>query len=126
MFRDHNNNGLINPGETGIVGATIELRRTADNTLVASAATDGSGNYLFGNLDPASYYIVELQPAGLLDGIATPGLIGGAPCATCTVSGTYNPADEAASISRINGIDVATPTATAGAASRASPALRSR
>ena len=93
-------------GETGIAGATVQLYRTSDNALVGTTSTDANGAYQFAALDPGSYYILEPQPAGFLDGIATPGLIGGAPCATCTVSGTYNPANEAASISRINGVDV--------------------
>ena len=106
IFRDHNNNGVQNAGETGIAGATVQLYRTADNTLVATQTTDASGNYLFANLDPASYYVLEPQPAGLLDGIATPGLIGGVACASCTVQSNYNPADEPATVTRINGIDV--------------------
>ena len=106
VYRDNNNNGVQNAGETGIAGATVQLYRTSNNALVGTTTTDANGAYQFANLDPVSYYILEPQPTGFLDGTATPGLIGGAACATCTVSSTYNPANEAATITRINGVDV--------------------
>ncbi len=106
IYRDNNNNGVQNAGETGIAGATVELYRTSDNSLAATTTTDASGNYNFLNLDPISYFISEPQPAGFLDGTATPGLIGGAPCAGCAVSSSYNPLNEAATITRITGVNV--------------------
>lgn len=101
VFRDHNNNGVQNAGEAGIAGATVELRRSSDNSLVTTATTDGSGVYAFTAIEPGSYTLVELQPTGFLDGVPAPGQIGGVACGGCSVSTTHDPANEPASISRI-------------------------
>lgn len=107
VYRDHDNNGLQGAGEAGIAGATVQLYRSSDHSLAATLSTDASGNYLFSNLEPGSYDLAELQPAGYLDGIAAAGQIGGAPCAGCSVSRDYDPANEPATISRIRGLNLA-------------------
>ncbi len=107
IYRDHNNNGVQGPGEAGIAAATVQLFRTSNNTLVATLTTDANGNYNFPDLDPISYYVLEPQPVGFLDGRITPGLVGGVACVGCSAQAIYNPANEPAAISRINGINLA-------------------
>jgi uncharacterized repeat protein (TIGR01451 family) len=67
VWRDTNNNGLLDPGETGISGALIELYEDTNSngsfdsgidTLIASTNTDASGNYLFENILPGDYLAV--------------------------------------------------------------------
>ena len=63
VFRDVNNNGTQDVGETGISGVTVELYTdtdasgtfTAGDTLVGTDTTDASGNYLFEDLLPGEY-----------------------------------------------------------------------
>ncbi|MBX9578866.1 MAG: hypothetical protein K2X87_01035 [Gemmataceae bacterium] len=69
-FTDANGNGLLDPTESYLPGATVELR-TADGTaLLATAITDALGQYRFtdanvaGGLVPGTYRLVELPPAG--------------------------------------------------------------
>ncbi|MFN8344914.1 MAG: SdrD B-like domain-containing protein [Spirosomataceae bacterium] len=48
IWLDSDGDGIQDPGENGIVGVTVELRK-ADNTLVSTAVTDANGFYLFSN-----------------------------------------------------------------------------
>ncbi len=82
VYRDLNNNGAINGGETGITGVTVTLTGTNDigGAVNVSVVTDASGNYSFANIRPsngAGYTITETQPAGFLDGLNTLGTAGG-------------------------------------------------
>ncbi|WP_439624505.1 SdrD B-like domain-containing protein [Gemmata sp.] len=61
VFLDTDKDGTLDPGETGIPGVTITLRN-ADGTVVGTAATDASGNYVFPNLAPGTYTVTETQP----------------------------------------------------------------
>ena len=47
------NNGLFDPGETPITGASVELLNSSDNT-VATTTTDSTGAYSFGGMNPNS------------------------------------------------------------------------
>ncbi len=67
VFRDVNNNGTKDGGETGISGVTVELYSDTNangvynsgvDTLVATDTTDGSGNYLFNDLLPGEYLVL--------------------------------------------------------------------
>ena len=79
VYRDLNNNGAINGGETGIDGVTVTL--TGSNDLGAITpivvTTSGGGLYSFGSLRPGTYTITETQPGGFNDGIDTQGTPGG-------------------------------------------------
>jgi serine-aspartate repeat-containing protein C/D/E len=78
VWLDTNGNGVQDTGEAGINNVTVQLVNAA-NTVIATAATSGNGNYTFSNL-PAGNYTVRIVaaslPAGVaptydLDGIAT-------------------------------------------------------
>ncbi|QGJ68626.1 Hypothetical protein PBC10988_2870 [Planctomycetales bacterium 10988] len=79
VFDDLNNDGLKDANEAGIAGVTVSLLGFDDrsNLVQLQLQTDGDGNYLFENLRPGYYVILEAQPTGYLDGIDTAGSIGG-------------------------------------------------
>lgn len=94
VYRDLNNNGAINAGETGIQNVTVTLTGTNDLGAVinTSVLTDASGNYSFGNLRPGTYTLTETQPAGFFDGRETVG---------AQASGTVDNAVDSQTISNI-------------------------
>ena len=65
-FNDANGNGLLDTGEAGVAGVTINLfaGSSASGTPVAAAATDASGAFSFGNLAAGTYALTEDLPAG--------------------------------------------------------------
>ena len=78
VYLDANNNGVKDPGESGIGGVTITLAGANDQgpvNLVTTTAADGS--YQFRNLRPGSYEILETEPAGYTHGTNTLGSPGG-------------------------------------------------
>ncbi len=80
VYRDLNNDGVqAGAGETGIAGTTVTVTGTDDlgQAVSLSTTTDASGNYAFANLRPGTYTLTETQPAGLLDGKETAGVLGG-------------------------------------------------
>lgn len=82
VWVDANNDGVVDPGEEGIVGVTVELTGTAiDGTPVTvTVTTDADGNYSFTDLPPGTYTVIEPnQPPGTLDGQTVPGTSGGTP-----------------------------------------------
>ncbi|MEM6471114.1 MAG: SdrD B-like domain-containing protein, partial [Planctomycetota bacterium] len=91
VYRDDNNDGIRQPGESGLSGVTVRLipvgdvgqRQTQDTTTAAD------GSYSFGGLRPGHYEVIEVtQPAGLLDGLDAAGTISGV-----TVGVAENPGD---------------------------------
>ncbi len=74
VFADVNNNGVRDPGEPGFAGVPVTLSDPgADgvcdggDTVLASAVTNGDGQYLFANLEPGSYCVAidaTAVPAG--------------------------------------------------------------
>lgn len=87
VWEDTNNNGVVDPGEKGIGGVTVELEGTAiDGTPIKlTVTTDADGNYSFDELPPGTYTVTEPnQPPGTLDGKTVPGSTGG----TATAPGT--------------------------------------
>jgi hypothetical protein len=59
-FNDLDGNGVMDPGEPGLAGWTINLSGAA----TASTTTDASGNYLFTFLTPGTYTISEVLQTG--------------------------------------------------------------
>jgi hypothetical protein len=53
VYADVNANGLLDTGEQGIAGSTIQLQTTA-GAVLASTTSDQSGHYLFTQLNPNS------------------------------------------------------------------------
>ena len=73
VYRDLNNNGAIDSGETGISGATLTITGTAfdGTTITRSVTTDGNGNFIAAGLPEGTYTITETNgnlPAGYVDG----------------------------------------------------------
>ncbi|MCL6484678.1 MAG: carboxypeptidase regulatory-like domain-containing protein, partial [Janthinobacterium lividum] len=63
VWFDANGNGTQDAGEAGMSGVKVNLF-DASGTVVASATTDASGNYLFSNLMPGNYFLGFVPPAG--------------------------------------------------------------
>jgi hypothetical protein len=84
VFEDFNDDGLVDFGEHGIAAVPITLAGTDDlgHTVNQSSTTEAGGAYMFLNLRPGSYAIIETQPAGYLQGIDSVGTAGGSLAAT--------------------------------------------
>ncbi|HEX9959092.1 MAG TPA: SdrD B-like domain-containing protein, partial [Fibrella sp.] len=65
VWRDTNNDGIQNDGNTGVAGVTVELFGAVSiTTPLAQTVTDGTGAYLFSNLIAGSYRVKFTLPAG--------------------------------------------------------------
>ena len=65
---DRDVNGAVSAPDDPMSGATVELRRTGDNTLADSAFVDSQGHYVMNNPTAGSYYVH--LPVGPADGYA--------------------------------------------------------
>ncbi len=68
VWNDTNNNGAVDPGETGIDGVLVELHTNVGppgpGNLVATDTTSGGGLYNFDNLYPGTYVVtIPTAPA---------------------------------------------------------------
>ena len=72
VYHDRNDNGAIDIGEEGIGGVTINL--TQGGIIFATTTTGPDGKYNFPNLAPGNYTVVEVNPAGWIDGKDTVGV----------------------------------------------------
>ena len=63
-FEDANSNGKLDAPDSYLAGATIELRSSDGSTLIATDVTDAKGAYLFDNLAPGDYQLVNLSADG--------------------------------------------------------------
>jgi len=63
VWNDANGNGIQDPGEAGISGATVHLYASNGTTLISTTTTDSTGSYYF--TLPASYtaYVIKLDNA---------------------------------------------------------------
>ncbi|WP_261303569.1 SdrD B-like domain-containing protein [Paenibacillus andongensis] len=65
VFLDANKNGLQDIGEAPVPGIKVNLYKTSNPTTVFdSTFTDVTGIYQFTNLDPGSYFVEFITPAG--------------------------------------------------------------
>ena len=96
VFRDTNNNGLQDAGESGIEGVSVQLYSPGadgaigggDDSLVNSTNTDVNGNYIFDNLPEGDYY-VSIPETNFADG----GALEGTPLSSVTTETTDNEID---------------------------------
>ena len=86
VYLDANNDGVKDPGETGVGGVTVTLSgMTASNvdvctttTCTATTASDGSYSFIYvRNANGSGYTVTETQPVNYLDGKETAGTQGG-------------------------------------------------
>jgi uncharacterized repeat protein (TIGR01451 family) len=61
VFNDSNKNGVLDAGEKGVTGITVELRRETGETL-RTQVTNATGDYRFDNLTPGVYVVESLVP----------------------------------------------------------------
>ncbi len=77
VWLDSNNSGIIDPGELGIGGVTLNLYTVTNGvtspTPLRTTTTTANGYYLFDNL-PAGDYVVEVAPASCSAGGPLAGL----------------------------------------------------
>jgi protocatechuate 3,4-dioxygenase beta subunit len=75
VWNDLNNNGLQDAGEPGVAGVTVNLYDDLTNILIATTTTTttASGNFVFTNLAPGSYYIGVVLPANMGFSLANQG-----------------------------------------------------
>nr|ARK11340.1 hypothetical protein A6C57_14000 [Fibrella sp. ES10-3-2-2] len=65
VWRDTNNDGIQNDGNTGIAGITVQLFGSGDLTnALSETVTDGTGYYLFDNLISGTYKVKFTLPTG--------------------------------------------------------------
>jgi uncharacterized repeat protein (TIGR01451 family) len=90
VYLDLNNNGKQDKKEKGIKGVTITLQLLVNGvwTTIATTKTNAKGKYIFGNLSPGTYRLIETQPKAFRDGKDTLGRING------LVSGSKNANDQ--------------------------------
>lgn len=97
VYHDRNNNGVLDPGEEGIAGVSLQITgiQTLGNTPVSVAVvTNAFGYWEAPNLIPGTYKVVETQPTPYLDGLDRAGSAGGTP---------VNPGDEINGITLVSG-----------------------
>ena len=100
VYLDRDESGILDPGEVSLPGVTVFLDLNSNGTLDGGEpvqVTDANGNYLFPNLLPGTYQVVEEQPAGL--GTTTPNVIPGIVVSAGEVNGGNNFGENAGSIS---------------------------
>jgi len=79
VYRDDNDNGLLDSNERGLSNVTVTLTGTSSSGAAISrtTTTDDQGNYRFVGLPSGNYQLVETQPSGMLDGKEKAGTKGG-------------------------------------------------
>ena len=89
VYRDNNDNGNREPGETGIGGVDIQIvsMETIASPISLSTKTLSDGSYSFIGLPPGRYRISETsQPIDYFDGRDTPGTVRGQTRGTNTIN----------------------------------------
>jgi len=80
VFVDANNNGIFDSIDVPLSGVALTLTGTNDlgqSVGPVVTTTDANGKYIFTNVRPGTYKIVETQPAGFQEGKDTIGTQGG-------------------------------------------------
>ncbi|MGB5771795.1 MAG: SdrD B-like domain-containing protein, partial [Crocosphaera sp.] len=74
VFNDEDQDGIQDPGEAGIAGATVKLL-DGNGVFLEDTVTNVNGFYQFTNLNPGQYRVMFVNPDGF-DGVS-PFLVGG-------------------------------------------------
>lgn len=78
VYHDRSNDGVFDrDSEEGIAQVTLKLLNADGTDTGRRAVTDERGYYQFSNLGPGTYSVMEIHPTEWLDGIDTPGNVGG-------------------------------------------------
>jgi len=85
VYNDLNGDGLLENGEPGLSGWTVQLLDSS-NTMVASTTTDSSGDYSFTGVVSGSYTVAPVAPAGYVPTGPTSGTL----AVTATAGQTIN------------------------------------
>ena len=96
VWEDRDGNGQQDAGEPGLANVSVQLLNGASQ-VVATATTDSSGAFSFGNLAPGAYAVRFITPTGYLPTVANVGAdtsdsdaVGGVTGAYTLVSGEAN------------------------------------
>ncbi len=65
VFTDTNGNGVLDSGEPGLSGVTVDLLNSSSQ-VITSVTTGSSGNYTFTIDAPGTYSVEEVQPSGTI------------------------------------------------------------
>jgi hypothetical protein len=65
VWSDTNHNGILDPGEPGIEGVTVELHNT-QGTTVTLTVTNQFGLYILPIVPLGEYYIIFILPSGMV------------------------------------------------------------
>ncbi|MCA3555031.1 SdrD B-like domain-containing protein [Aestuariivirga sp.] len=90
VFRDFNNNGVQDPGDTGIGGIAMTMTRTGGGTVASfTVATTADGSYLFPAVPPGTYSVTRgpVDDPALINGRAIPGSAGGSAASAIAING---------------------------------------
>jgi SdrD B-like domain len=85
VYVDAGNDGIRGAGEAPIAGVTVQLRNATG--VVATTTTDANGRYVFPDLPPDTYTVVQVQPPAYIDGKDSPGSLGGSAATNDEISG---------------------------------------
>ena len=89
VYHDVDYGNAFNAGDLGIAGAAVALSGTdmfGNAVSVPAATSDANGAYVFANLLPGTYALVETQPTGYADGSDAAGTAGGSAATNDQVS----------------------------------------
>ncbi|MGP0064160.1 MAG: SdrD B-like domain-containing protein, partial [Isosphaeraceae bacterium] len=70
VYLDANGDGLLDGGESGLAGWTVDLVNTANQATI-TATTSSTGDYSFGGVAPGAYTIELVQQSGYVASTAT-------------------------------------------------------
>jgi hypothetical protein len=62
VFTDLNNNGVRDPGEPGVAGATVTLDTMKNGGVDAAVSTGADGSYVFLNVPDGSHFVTVVPP----------------------------------------------------------------
>ncbi|MEN9627319.1 MAG: hypothetical protein RJA10_546, partial [Pseudomonadota bacterium] len=80
VWKDNDDDGVVDAGEPGLAGVSLVLTGSDDlgRSISANASTGPDGSYCFTGLRPGSYTVTEpQQPEGTFSGLTVPGSAGG-------------------------------------------------